>query len=116
MPQAKGIAYYLNHNVNKIILVIYGVIYVLKRYNFNISKEADYSLSNSIITPSKFQKVDFPSSFWYGSFSTLVPYPKEDTFDLSACLKPFSYMVGLLLTINMNCISYIYIKLYKYNN
>ena len=55
-------------------------------------QEADYLLSTTIGTVSRFQYVDYPS-FWYlGPFGTIVPYPK-DKVNIAASLKPFSYEV-----------------------
>ena len=62
------------------------------QWQTNISKEADYSLSASYATPTHFQQADFPVNWWYGPFSTLIPYPK-DTTNFLASFKPLSYQV-----------------------
>ena len=49
-------------------------------------------LSTAIATLSRVKKVDFPASWSFGIFSTLLPYPRE-SFDLVASFKPLSYQV-----------------------
>ena len=60
-------------------------------------KEADYLLSTSVATSDRLQKVDYPTSWAFQPFSTLLPYPRE-TFDLAASFKPLSYEVKFSYT------------------
>ena len=57
-----------------------------------VFKEADLHLGVTLATPSRFQIADFPSYWYQGPFSTLIPYPIE-TFNLAASFKPLSYKV-----------------------
>ena len=59
---------------------------------YELFQEADYLLSSTIGTSTRFQYVDYPSCWYYGPFGTIVPYPK-DKLDFSAPLKPFSFKV-----------------------
>ena len=59
-----------------------------------ITKEADYSISTAVATTSHLKQADFPANFfWYGSFSTLIPYPSE-TLNLAASFNPLLNEVG----------------------
>ena len=55
-------------------------------------KEADFYMATSIATSYRLQKVDFPAAWTYGSFSTLLPYPRE-RINLAASFEPLSYEV-----------------------
>ena len=72
-------------------MLIVNVVFISFIISF-FKKEADYFLSTTIATSSRVKKVDFPSSWAYAPFSTLLPYPRE-TLDMAASFKPLSYEV-----------------------
>ena len=49
-------------------------------------------MSTTIGTPTRYRNADFTASWFYGPFSTLLPYPRE-TFNLAASFEPLSYKV-----------------------
>ena len=50
-------------------------------------------MATSLATSYRLLKVDYPAAWYYGPFSTLLPYPKE-SINLAASFEPFSFEVG----------------------
>lgn len=57
-------------------------------------KEADYLLCAMVALSYRYQLVDFPASWYYSPFGTLVPYPAQNV-NLFASFQPFSYQVSV---------------------
>lgn len=56
-------------------------------------------LSTTVATLARFQYVDYPTSYYEGPFSCIVPYPKEK-LNLLASLKPLSHQVYTYALLN----------------
>ena len=52
-------------------------------------KQTDYFLAGIVGTVARFQKIDFPASWLYSPYSTIIPYPK-DMPNITAATKPFA--------------------------
>ena len=56
------------------------------------SQEVDYVLSSAVPLPNRLKYVDYPTNWFNGPFSCLVPYPTNPV-NISATIEPLNWQV-----------------------
>lgn len=55
-------------------------------------EDADYLLAALLATVARNKILDFPASYYEGTYQCLIPYPKKE-LDTAATIKPFALEV-----------------------